>query len=85
MQIHIRDKDMGIEEYHKKIRLSSQKLRMTEYKKLIECLLLLRLGTSYVGQAPRPVLNFASISKVVKNPVSTVRDLIKHGIVSKMK
>ena len=31
------------------------------------------------------MLNYASISKVVKKPVSTIRDLIKRGIVSKMK
>ena len=34
---------------------------------LIDYLLLLRFSTSDPGQAPRPVLNFASISKVVRN------------------
>ena len=50
-----------------KTRLSSQKLRMTEDQQLIDYLLLLRFDTSDVGLAPRPVLNFASISKVVRN------------------
>ena len=68
-----------------KTRLSSQKLRMTEDQQLIDYLLLLRFGTSDVGQAPRPELNYTSISKVVKKQVSIIRDLIKRGIVSKMK
>ena len=76
---------LGDWDFHMKTRLSSQKLRMTEDQQLIDYLLLLRLGKSDVGHAPRPVLNFASISKVVRMPVSTMRDLIKRGIVSKMK
>ena len=67
MQKHIRDKALGIGEFHMKIRLSSQKLRMIEDQKLINYLLLLRFDTSDVGKAPRPVLNFAFISKVVRN------------------
>ena len=66
-------------------RLSSPKLRMTEDQQLIDYLLLLRFGTSDVGQAARPVLNYVSISKVVRKPASTVRDLIKRGIESKIK
>ena len=57
---------------------------MTEDQNLIDYLLLLRFGTSDPGHAPRSVLNFASISKVVRKPVSTIRDLIKRGIESKM-
>ena len=85
MQKHIRDKALGIGDFHMKTRLSSQRLRITEDQQLIDYLLLLRFGTSDPGQAPRPVLNFASISKVVRKPVSTIRDLIKRGIVSKIK
>ena len=51
-----------------KTQLSSQKLRMTEDQQLIDYLLLLRFGTSDPGHSLRPVLNFVSISKVVKNP-----------------
>ena len=68
-----------------KTRLSSQKLRMTEDQQLIDYQLLLRFGTSDVSQAARPVLNYASISKVLRKPVSTIRDLIKRGIESKLK
>ena len=57
-------------------RLSSQRLRMAEDPQLVDYLLLFRFGTSDPGQAARSVLNFASISKVVKKPVSTIRDLI---------
>ena len=47
--------------------LSSQRQRMAEDPQLVDYLLLLRFGASDPGQAPRPVLNFASISKVVRN------------------
>ena len=58
---------------------------MTENQQLIDYLLLLRFGTCEVGPASRPMLNFASISKITKTPISTVRDLIKLGIKSKIK
>ena len=67
MPKHIRDKALGIRDLHMKTRLSSQRLRMTEDQQLIDYLLLLRFGNGDPGQAPRPVLNFASISKVVRN------------------
>ena len=57
---------------------------MTEDKLLIDYLLLLRFGTCDVGQAARPILNYASIAKFMKKPVSTIMDLIKHGMESKM-
>jgi hypothetical protein len=66
-------------------RLSKQKLRMTENQHLIDYLLLLRFGTCEVGPASRPMLNFASISKIMRKPISTIRDLIKLGIKSKIK
>ena len=68
-----------------KSRLSSQKLRMTENQQLIDYLLLLRFGTCDFGEASRPILNFASISKIMRKPISTIRDLIKVGIKSKIK
>ena len=58
---------------------------MTEDHQLIDYLLLLRFGTREVGPASRPMLNFASISKITKKPLSTIRDLIKLGIEWKMK
>ena len=67
MPKHIWDKALGIGDFHMKTRLSSQKLRMTEDQQLIDYLPLLKFGTSDIDQAPRPVLNFASILKVVKN------------------
>ena len=71
--------------FHMQTRLASQKLRMTEDQQLIDYLLLLRFGTCEVGQASRPLLNFASIAKIIKKPLSTIRDLIKRGIDSKLK
>ena len=58
---------------------------MTENQQLIDYLLLLRFGACEVGPASRPMLNFASISKIMRKPISTVRDLIKLGIKSKIK
>ena len=66
-------------------RLSKQRLSMTEDQQLIDYLLLLRFGTCEVGPASRPMLNFASISKIMRKPISTIRDLIKLGIKSKIK
>ena len=80
-----RDSALGIGHFQVKTRLASQKLRMTEDKHLVDYLLLLRFGTSDVGQASRPLLNLASISKIVKKPLSTIRDLINRGVESKMK
>ena len=51
MPKHIRDKALGIGDFHMKTRLSSQRLRMTDDQQLIDYLLLLRFGTSDVGQA----------------------------------
>ena len=73
MPKHIREEALGTGDFHMKTRLSSQRLRMTEDPQLVDYLLLLRFGTSDPGQAARPVLNFASISKVVRKPVSTIR------------
>ena len=58
---------------------------MTEDLQLNDYLLLLRFGTCEVGPASRPMLNFASISKIMRKPISTIRDLIKLGIKSKIK
>ena len=58
---------------------------MTEDQQLIDYLLLLRFGTCEVGPASRPMLNFASISKITKKPLSSIRDLIKLGIELKLK
>ena len=76
---------MGIGDFHMKTRLSSQKIRMTEDQQLIEYLLLLRFGTNDINQASRPILNIVSISKIIRKPLSTIRDLIKLGMESKIK
>ena len=58
---------------------------MTEDQHLVDYILLLQFGTIDVGQASRPMLNYASISKIVKKPLSTIMALIKRGIESKIK
>ena len=67
-----------------KARLSEKKLRMSEDQQLVDYLLLLRFGTCEVGQASRPILNLASISKITKKPLSTIRALIKYGVEGKI-
>ena len=66
MPKHIREKALGIGDFHMQTRLFSQILRMAEDQQLVDYLLLLRFGTSDPGHASKPVLNLASISKVVK-------------------
>ena len=66
MPKHIRNKALATGDFRMKTRLSSQRLRMAEDQQLIDYLLLLRFGTSDVGQAPRPLFNFVSILKVVR-------------------
>ena len=68
-----------------KTRLSLHKLRMTEDQQLIDYLLLLRYGAFDINQASRPILNFVSISKIIRKPLSTIRDIIKLGMESKIK
>ena len=65
--------------------LSEKKLRMSEDQQLVDYLLLLRFGTCEVGRASRPILNLASISMIIKKPLSTIRDLIKRGVEAKIK
>ena len=57
---------------------------MSEDQQLVDYLLFLRYGTSEVGRASRPILNLASISKIFKKPLSTIRDLIKRGVEAKI-
>ena len=68
-----------------KLLLSQRKLRMSEDSQLVDYLLLLRFGTCDVGQASRHILNLASISKIIKKPLSTIRDLIKRCLEAKIK
>ena len=57
-----------------------QASRMTEDPDLIDYLLLLRFGPSRGRDEGRPVLNYASVARLAKRPVATVRDLITMGL-----
>ena len=57
---------------------------MSEDALLIDYLLLLRFGGSEPGLCLRPQLNYASISRITKKPLSTIRNLIKLGIKAKL-
>ena len=58
---------------------------MSEDPLLNGYLLLLRFGSSSPNKRPRPLLNYASISRITKKPLSTVRALIKLGIEANLK
>ena len=58
---------------------------MSEDQQLVDYLLLLRYGACEVERASRPILNLASISKITRKPLSTVRDLLKRGVEAKVK
>jgi hypothetical protein len=53
---------------------------MTEDPQLISYLLLLRYGAVSGFDSAVPILNYASISKLVKKPLQTVRRLIILGL-----
>jgi hypothetical protein len=57
-----------------------QASRMTEDPDLIDYLLLLRFGPSRGREEGRPALNYASVARLAKRPVATVRDLISTGL-----
>ena len=57
---------------------------MSEDPLLIDYLLLLRFGRSEPDKCLRPLLNYASISRITKKPLSTVRALIKLGVEAKL-
>ena len=59
---------------------SRTSVRMTEDENLISYLLLLRFGPSFQSKVTNPILNYTSISKLVKKPVQTVRGLILFGL-----
>ena len=80
-----RDTEEEKGDFQAKLLLSQRKLRMSEDKQLVDYLLLLRFGTCEVGQASRPILNLASISKITRKPLSTIRDLIKRGVEANIK
>ena len=53
---------------------------MTEEQELIDCLMLLRFGPAKGASHGKPALNYSSISRLVRKPISTVRDLINKGL-----
>ena len=60
-------------------------MRMTENQVLIDYLLLLRYGCTDAPHLKRPILNYSTIARITRKPVSTIRDLIKLGLESKIK
>ena len=57
---------------------------MSEDPLLIDYLLLLLFGSSNPNKSLRPLLNYASISRITKKPLSTIKALIKLGNEAKL-
>ena len=55
---------------------------MTQDQDLLDYLLLLRYGPAKVPGVAHPILNLSSVARMVKMPLSTVRDLIRVGLKS---
>jgi hypothetical protein len=53
---------------------------MTEDLEFVKYLLLLRFGTLKDVPSAPPILNYTSISKIVKRPLQTVRRLVFLGL-----
>ena len=53
---------------------------MNEDPYMISYLLLLRFGPQYTTEQSTPLLNYTSIAKIVKRPVTTVKRLIMTGL-----
>ena len=53
---------------------------MTEDPELIDYLMLLRFGPAKGAGHGNPALNYSSVSRLVRKPISTVRDLIRKGL-----
>jgi hypothetical protein len=47
---------------------------------LLSYVILLRSGTAVNPDFTRPILNYQSIAKLIKKPVTTVIELVKFGI-----
>ena len=53
---------------------------MTEDPMLIDYLMLLRFGPAKGVGIEKPALIYSSVSRMVRKPISTVRDLIRIGL-----
>ena len=47
---------------------------------LLSYVILLRFGTAVNPEFTKPILNYQSIAKLIKKPVTTVIELVKFGI-----
>ena len=58
----------------------ASKIPMRHDPHLLNYVLLLRFGKCTELEAPKPILNFQSIAKLIKKPVTTVIELVKAGL-----
>ena len=59
--------------------IANTKLPMKHDPRLLQYVLLLRYGPYSMTEAPKPILNFRSIARIISKPATTVRELVKAG------
>ena len=62
------------------LKLGACKLPMRHDPHLLHYVMLLRYGIKAGSEALTPVLNYQSIARLIRQPVTTVRKLVKAGV-----
>ena len=60
--------------------LKATGVTMRHDNQLLTYVLLLRFGKVPDSEAPQPVMNYTSIAKVIRKPISTVIELVKTAL-----
>ena len=60
--------------------LKATGVAMRHDNQLLTYVLLLRFGKVPDSEAPQPVMNYTSIAKIIRKPISTVIELVKTAL-----
>ena len=60
--------------------LKATGVTMRHDNQLLTYVLLLRFGKVPDSEAPQPVMNYTSIAKIIRKPISTVIELVKTAL-----
>jgi hypothetical protein len=60
--------------------LKATGVNMRHDNQLLTYVLLLRFGKVPDSEAPQPVMNYTSIAKIIRKPISTVIELVKTAL-----
>ena len=64
----------------KALSLKATEVTMRHDNQLLTYVLLLRFGKVPDSEAPQPVMNYTSIAKIIRKPISTVIELVKTAL-----